>query len=206
MTPENSTASDDLAFMKSVVERGGRAQMTGGSLYVAAGLLYGGQTLFHYGQLKGWVRVPGPVSLAVVVGVTGLFLAIMAWVLWKNRAPLGAGTGVRAMNAAFAGAGMANLAMVIVFGATAAKQGSFLIWELYPVVVFALQGAAWWVAFSLRRHAWLCVVAVGWLVAAVATGLLAGTEAYILAIAVVLLVLMVIPGSVMMRLAGRAAG
>ncbi len=202
---DRTSASDDLAFMKSVVEGGGKAQMTGGSLYVAAGLLYGAQTLFHYGQLKGWVKVAPAVSLAVVVGVTGLFLVILTWVLWRNRTPAAAGPGMRGLNAAFAGAGLANLAMVIVFGVNAAKTESFLIWELYPVVVFALQGAAWWVAFTLRRHLWLGAVAIGWLLAAIGLGLVAGTEAYILGIAASLLGLMVIPGAVMMRLAKQGA-
>ncbi len=57
------TVQDDLAFMRDLAERGQRGSITGGSVFVAGGVLYGVQCLFHWAQLKGWIDPPGPVSL-----------------------------------------------------------------------------------------------------------------------------------------------
>jgi len=38
---DTQQAHADLAFMKALVEEGGRSQMTGGAIFLAGGLLYG---------------------------------------------------------------------------------------------------------------------------------------------------------------------
>ena len=55
MNDKTNTAHEDLAFMRNLVEQGGRGQLTGGSLFFAGGMLYGLQTLYHYAQFKGWI-------------------------------------------------------------------------------------------------------------------------------------------------------
>ncbi len=70
-----------------------------------------------------------------------------------------------------------------------------------------MQGAAWFIAFSLRFRAWLALVATGW----VAFGLLMAwfiTQPVWFTIVggVGMFACMVVPGLVLMRLARRAAG
>src|SRR5437868_540186 len=51
------------------------------------------------------------------------------------------------------------------------QHHSFATWLIYPACVFILQGAAWMVAWAVRRQAWLGLVAVGWFAFAIAMGL-----------------------------------
>lgn len=197
---------DDLAFMRELAERGQRGSITGGSVFVAGGLLYGIQCLYHLIQLRGWIAFPDIVNLLFSAGPTVLFLIILAWVLWKDRNAGQGGMMSRALNAVFGGIGLANLAMVIVFGFNAATSGDFKIWMLYPAVIFALQGAAWYTAAVLRKRAWLGVVAGGWLVTAVALGLTRDAlEIYLLVTTLALFLLMALPGFVLIRLARQEA-
>ena len=85
-----------------------------------------------------------------------------------------------------------------------ADSDARLIWELYACIVFALQGAGWLVAYTLRRRIWLLGVALGWFASAIVTAFLIGTETFVLACALSLLLFMALPGYVMMQLAKRA--
>ena len=71
------SAEADLAFMRSIVEGGGRMPMSAAICYLAGGLLYGFQCLFHMGQAAGlilWGPVP---SLAFVVGISVAFFIVL---------------------------------------------------------------------------------------------------------------------------------
>jgi hypothetical protein len=105
----------------------------------------------------------------------------------------------RALQAAFAAAGTATLAMLCIFANVALREQSIKIWLLYPCAVFALQGAAWMVAWLLQRRTWLGAVALGWMVSAVTMSFLIDSPAYVFVAGVALLAFMAVPGAVMMR-------
>ena len=206
MNDKITAAQGDLAFMRELAERGQRGSITGGSLFVAGGVLYGIQCFFHWLELRGLIDPPGPVTLLFVVGPTVIFLAVLAWVLWRDRNAGQSGMMSRALNAVFGGIGLANMAMLIVFGVNAATGKDFKIWLLYPAVIFALQGAAWYTAAVLRKRAWLGLVAAGWLVSSVALGLTRdAVETYVLITTFALLLFMALPGLVLIRLAKKDA-
>ena len=89
--------------------------------------------------------------------------------------------------------------MLCVFATVALREKSLTIWLLYPCAVFALQGAAWMVAWRLRRRLWLGVVALGWLLSAVALSSTIGSPLYPMVAGVALVLFMAVPGAVMMR-------
>ncbi len=95
--------------------------------------------------------------------------------------------------------------MICVFASNAIQQKNLLIWFLYPAVVCAIQGAVWYIAFMLRRRAWLGVVAFGWFATAIALGFLIGTPDYALVLGVALVLFMAVPGFVLIRLARAGA-
>jgi hypothetical protein len=114
--------------------------------------------------------------------------------------------GARAVTAAFAGTGLANLVLCGVFGLVAWRERNTTIWLLYPVTISVVQGAAWYVAWMLRKRIWLGLVSGGWYATPAGLGLLASSgnlAAYILLIGSALLLLMALPGGAMMR---RASG
>jgi hypothetical protein len=110
----------------------------------------------------------------------------------------------KAIGAAFGAIGLANLALISIFAWLAWRDRSLETWLIYPCVVFVLQGAAWMVAFMMRRKAWLGLVALGWFGAGVAMAFTIGSAAYVLIVAAALLILMTLPGLVLIRLARRA--
>jgi hypothetical protein len=199
---ETRQAHADLAFMKALVEEGGRAQMTGGAVFLAAGLLYGLQCVVHWTQIVGITRFSDPFMLAFVIGITAAFVIVLGVVIWRDRKTVQRGVGTRALNAAFAGAGVANLVLCGAFGLVAWREGSITIWMLYAVTISVVQGLAWYVAYMMRRRLWLAAVSAGWYATALGLGLFVSTgdaASYLLLMAVALLVLMALPGGVMMR-------
>lgn len=204
------TAEADLAFLRRIVEGGpGRGQIPMGVLFLAGGLLYGFQCLFHLGQAAGIIRISGLASLIFVVSVTLAMLAVVAWAVRYDRKSgqkSNAGpTASRAMNGVFSATGAANLAIIIVFGLGAVRDSDFAIWLYYPAIVFAFQAIAWFVAWTLKRKPWMGLVAVGHWTTTVALGLLVRDPvAYTWVCAAALFLLFALPGWIILREA-RAA-
>ena len=198
-----TSPQDDLAFMRSIVEGGGRTSMTLSICYLAGGLLYGLQCLFHVGQVVGLIRWPELANLTFVVMITVSFLSVLTWAILKdrkdgvaNRGPLAS----RSLNAAFSATGMANSAVIIVFGVGAIRDNDFAIWLYYAAIVFALQAAAWYVAWILKRKGWMLATALGGWATAVALGVLVREPVWYLAVCTVaLFALFALPGWIMFR-------
>ena len=203
-----SSPEADLAFLRSIVQGGGdpRATLTMGVLYLAGGLLYGLQCLVHLGQAAGVIRWSGPISLAFVTGVTVAFLLVMAWAIREDsKRPKASPVVTRTLNAAFSGAGMANLAIVIVFGFGSARDQDFAVWLYYPAMIFALQSAAWYVAWTLKKKGWMLAASIGGWATAVALGLLVREAlAYLLVATAALFLLFAGPGWIITREALKA--
>ena len=201
--PRPTSPQDDLAFMRSIVEGGGRTSMTLAICYLAGGLLYGLQCLFHVGQVTGLIRWPELANLIFVVMITVSFLAVLTWAILKdrrdgppNRGPLA----TRSLNAAFSATGMANSAVIIVFGVGAIRDQDFAIWLYYAAIVFALQAAAWFMAWTLKKKGWMLATALGGWATAVALGLLVREPLWYLGVCTVaLFALFALPGWMLFR-------
>ena len=207
--PRPTSPQDDLAFMRSIVEGGGRTSMTLAICYLAGGLLYGLQCLFHVGQVTGLIRWPELANLIFVVMITVSFLAVLTWAVLKdrrdgppNRGPLA----TRSLNAAFSATGLANSAVIIVFGVGAIRDQDFAIWLYYAAIVFALQAAAWFMAWTLKKKGWMLATALGGWVTAVALGVLVREPLWYLGVCTVaLFALFALPGWIMFRDARRGS-
>jgi hypothetical protein len=196
----------NLAFVKALVSEGGRAQVTGGAAFLAAGLCYGAQCLLQYAQIRGWLPNAPLLSLMLGVAPTVVFVAILCVILWRGRKDRHEGVATRALNATFGSAGLANLFMTFVFGYNAFTQKSLTIWLFYPCVVCAFQGAIWYIAYMIRRKPWLAFVSAGWFVTTVALGLtLRDVNSYVLILGLALTLLMGGSGWYMMRQAKAGA-
>lgn len=200
---------DDLAFMRSIVEGRGRPPMTLAVCYLAGGLLYGLQCLFHIGQATGVIRWPDPANLGFVVLISAAFLSVLTWAILRDRKEGSANRGPlasRTFNAAFSAAGMANAAVIIIFGVGAVRDNDFAIWLYYAAIVFALQAAAWFMAWTLKRRGWMLATALGGWAAAVALGVLVREPMWYLGVCTVaLFALFAAPGWIMFRDARRGA-
>lgn len=207
MTDKTQSLQDDLAFMRGIAEGGAPIRSVAfGATYLAAGLIYGAQMLFHWGQAVGWISLAQGPSIAIAVGFTVVFLVVLGVIQWRSRARPPTGFAARALAAAFAATGTANCAMIALFGLVAARHHSMTIWLLYPAVVFALQGAAWFIAAIVQRRRWMMLVALGWLASAVGLGLtIDNVPSYIAVCGLSLLIWMAVPGALMLRQAREAS-
>lgn len=199
MNIKAKTAQEDLAFLRDLVESSKDAPIPGGAIFLAGGLLYGGQTLFHWCQALGWFTPPVPVNLFISIAPTIAFLIILARSLDEQRKSNSSGIARRALDAGFSAAGSCNAVLALVFGWVAIQQKDLYIWLLYPIIVFALQGAAWQIAYQLQRRRWMGVISLGWFVAAIGLGLTLRTLTYGLIVTLSLFLLMALPGALMLR-------
>ena len=201
--PRPQSAQDDLAFMRSIVEGGGRPSLTLAICYLAGGLLYGLQCLFHVGQVTGLIRWPDLANLAFVGMITVSFLSVLTWAILKDRKAGAASRGAlatRSLNAAFSATGMANAAVIIIFGVGAIRDNDFAIWLYYAAIVFALQAAAWFMAWTLKKKGWMLATALGGWATAVALGLLVREPLWYLGVCTVaLFALFALPGWMLFR-------
>lgn len=205
MTDDLASARADLAFLRDLAEGDPRPKASLGLLLMAGGLFYGLETLIHWLGTSGLVGVPGWLHFAAAIFGTGGFLTVVVLVLIATRHEKNSAVTRRAYEAAFQATGLANLSMVCVFAYNAVRTGDFTIWLYYVPVVFALQGAAWFVAASLRRQLWYGAVAIGWFLGAVALGMSVDQPArFNLMASLSLIFLMALPGFVMWRLTLRA--
>lgn len=210
MNDKLKTVQDDLAFLRGLAEGGaerGGLGVAGGALYGSAGVLYGVQTLTYFVQDRGLLQLSPQANLVMAWAPTVIFLILMTIVIIVDRKNPQRGVTNRAVNAAFSGTGIANLALVLIFASAAARNHDFRYWLFHPAVVFVLQGAVWYVIFVLRKRMWMALVAVGWLVSGVAMGMLIHrADLYLLIATFGLFALMGAPGFYMMRQAMRPAG
>lgn len=194
------TAQDDLAFLRALVQSGGGLQKPFGEIYLAGGLCYGAQLLLSMLNSGALWPVTPAASLAIGFGPTVVFCAILALILWRNRAmspPTGQN---KAIAQVFRCLGLTNLAFVVVIGAAAWREASFATWLIYPCCVFVLQGAAWMIAHTLRRRAWMLLVALGWFASGAAMAMfIDDIGAYILFAGAGLMLCMALPGWLLIR-------
>lgn len=201
--PRMHSAEADLAFMRSIVDGGGRPPLTLAICYLAGGLLYGLQCLFHVGQATGLIRWPDLANLVFVVGISVAFLSVLTWAILRDRkdgvsqrGPLA----TRTLSAAFSATGLANTAVIIVFAVGAVRDQDFAIWLYYAAIVFALQAAAWYMAWTLKRKGWMLATALGGWGTAVALGVLVREPMWYLGVCTVaLFLLFALPGWIMFR-------
>jgi hypothetical protein len=191
---------DDLAYMKALAEEGRRTPLLGGSILIAAGLIYGAAALAHWAVIADVLDV-GPAALNVIWGVA---VAAFLVALFTLKARLGGKPGASAVNnrvsgAAWGGMGGASFAIGLALFAAVAKTGDWIFMTLFPPVILALYGAAWIVGAALSDRPWMRWVAVASFAAAVAAGLLIGTAEQYLVYAAAFLLLSVLPGIALVR-------
>jgi hypothetical protein len=205
MSTETTTQTGphaDLAFLKALVEGDGRREAAFGAAYLLAGIGYGVQIILQWLDFAKILPLPQPLYLAVVSIPTVALIAFSAWQGWRLRKMAVPNAASRAVDAMFNGAGLANLAVIAAIVAAAIGQRAYMMILVYPAVLFAFQGACWFVVYRVRKRAWMLAVALAWLASGVGMGVALGAmqlHAYIAIATFDLWVLMALPGWLMLR-------
>ncbi|MEL6360473.1 MAG: hypothetical protein AAFR21_05265 [Pseudomonadota bacterium] len=203
MHSDVENAKENLAFLRSLTREAEVANegTAFGVTYCAAGMLYGLQCIVSFVLTQ--QSLPASGLLWIIVGTlpTIIFLAIIFSFAWKNRStPFGISASNRAISGTFASGGLTSIVLGSVFGASAYAQQSLVIWLMFPVVVCALQGGAWFIAAIVRRRVWYGTVSTGWFLSAILLGIFVqNTTIYLLILGMVLLMCMAIPGYIIVR-------
>lgn len=204
MAMDKTTAQEDLAFLRRLIpgEVDAETQRRFGWMYAIWGAAFAVPIFVQWLAMVGVIGLPAWYWTAASVVITVALLVFT--VLVGRRDNPAVGVQARAWRSAFAGVGLANLAVLValVFVANNLKDGRVLM--IHGVVVFAFQGAAWFLVWALRKVVWTGLVAAGWYLFAVGLGATLPGPTFVLLAAVGLALLMVVPGWIMARTPDRA--
>jgi hypothetical protein len=194
---------DDVAFLRALAEGGVSGSARGGAILLAVGLIFG-LVATQY-----WAIDSARLSVSPAVGawlwldglVPFLLCAAVISAKFGRRSPAAAS---RALAAAWIGMGAAFIAADVALVAASRAVGQpLLVKWMFPLILFTLVGAAWGVAFAVRRKPALGAVAGGCFVAAILCGAVMGRPEEWLVLAGGLILLVAVPGGVILRAAGR---
>jgi hypothetical protein len=204
MATDKTTAQEDLAFLRRLVstDGDGAAQRAFGQMYAIWGAAFSLPMFVQWLGMIGVVRLPDWYWTAAAAVITILLLAVT--IRMGRRTNPSVGVQARAWRAVFAGVGWANVAVLLALGLVSASLKDGRVMMLQAVVVFAFQGAAWYVVWALRRIAWTGLVAAGWYLCAAGLGAAIPDPSFVLLGSVGLFVLMVGPGLALARANPRA--
>jgi len=192
---------DDIAFMRALAQEGSTVPLLFGGNLVSAGLIFGAAAIGHWMLFLFGLAQASPWLLMVNWLIAGAIFAVVCTLLVqraKSRPGFGAGVN-KATGAAWSGIGFAIFAMWLGMTAIGLATGDWKVMNVFPVLIFALYGAAWFVAGVLSGKRWIKLVSLASFIGAVAMGALTGSPWLMLGYAASLLLLAVLPGWILMR-------
>jgi hypothetical protein len=209
MSTDASSVHADLAYLKSLVEGDSRRDAAFGAAYLVAGVAYGIQVILQWLAYAEILPIEGtPIYLVVVTVPTLVLIGFTTWQSIRARKLRAPNSATRAIDAVFTGAGLANVVVIIAIVAAAVGLSAYAMIMVYAAVIFAFQGACWFVVYRLRRRTWMLAVALGWLLSGIGLGFALGAyniHAFIAIAAFDIWVLMALPGALILLNARRAA-
>lgn len=200
MSTDIQAAREDLAFLRGLVDDDPRAGLWFfGAIYVAIGATICVHLLLEYVLEAPFFGI----GLVVLYGAASV---LFHWIgrrirVHDRRATQGVRS--RAAGAVFLAAILAHLVMLGVFVIVAWRLETWELVQLAPVVLFATQGVVWSVVHALGPQTWTLLETSGWFLGALALGAVITTDAFSPVLAVLVVVLMIIPGVHMMRAARK---
>ena len=207
MTNKNDDGAADIAWMRRLAEENAEAPMRGGSILMAAGLIYGLGSLLHWASLKGVVPIEDAGLGLIWLAATALFFAVLTVTILRQKSQGGVRTAAnRASGAAWASVGWGIFATFTSVAVVGLKMGqdTLLLLTLTPSIIMIFYGMGWAVSAAMTRSTQLWWLAIGSFVAAPLLAAFSGQDVQYLAYAACLFVLMAVPGFLLMRAAKQA--
>lgn len=152
MTEEKmQTLKDDIAFMRALAQEGSAVPLLFGGTMVAAGLIFGLASVGHWLMVSGTLKVPSPWYLmGNWVAAGAVFGVICTLLLRRAKSRPGYTASVnKATGAAWSGVGFAIFACWAGMTAIGLTTGDWQVMNMFPVLILALYGAAWFVAAAM---------------------------------------------------------
>jgi hypothetical protein len=151
MSDAVKSLSEDIAFIRAMVEEGRRTPYRGG-ISLAAGLIWGTASLAIWAAASGLWIPPGGVDQASWAWLAALVVAAIAGVplgVYRRRPQ-----GNRVAAAAWSAVGLAIWAMSMAIMIAASRTHEHAIYALLPPMIMALYGGGWLVGAVAFRAPW----------------------------------------------------
>lgn len=197
----------DIAYMKSLAAEGRDAPVLVGPILVAAALWFGaatvGQWLISLGKipLTGWGVMWMWVGAAI--GFAALLYVLIRRICTKEGSKTKDNT---AIGAAWSACGYTIFGLWLVLMAFGLSTGNWSAMALMPAIVMIAYGAAWFIAGQVSGRGWMVLTGVVSFAGAAALGWFAFTHwTYGVYLALLVLVAL-LPGLHLMKLAARGRG
>jgi hypothetical protein len=206
MSDQLQTLQDDISFLKALAVEGPTPAVTGGSILIAAGGVYGAASLVHWSMAEGLVPVPTPWAFPILWGgATVVFLTALTVIKRRIGEAKPVGAAGRASATAWAGVAWAIFTLWACMAIVAWRARSDVPLQLFPSIILALYGLAWAVVAAVSRLRWVWLPAVGAYVFAVLAALISDSPSVQLLFAGALVVLAIAPGVALIRYARAVA-
>jgi hypothetical protein len=193
----------DIAFLRALVEDHDSTMALDGAILTAVGVIFACVSLFYWSTSAGMLTVP--MVWNQWAWASGVLVLVPVALLLQRRFPKPSGPASRATLAAWLGVGTGITVAAVAFALGAWRlQSSSLLLLAFPVVLFTLWGAAWSVAFAVRRRLAFALVAAGCYTVALACGFFMGQPEEWLVLSLGLLTLVAAPGFTIVRRARSA--
>jgi hypothetical protein len=195
---DTQSLKDDLAFLRDLTQDGGKGLARDGFALAVIGLTFSA-VCFVY-----WLVLSGPLAGVGVLGFwlwpAPLLFDIVLIELAKRRLPPATGAAARALSTAWNGVGVSLTGGGLALMAAAWRQNDWpFLLATYPILLFSLYGAAWGVAYAVKRLGWFAWVGAGCFAAAIAEGLLFRSPHQWLVLSAGLFLLVGLPGLVILK-------
>ncbi|HEX5419076.1 MAG TPA: hypothetical protein VFY39_03685 [Gammaproteobacteria bacterium] len=203
MCADDRQTNDDVAFLRALAEGGISGAVRGGAILLAVGLIFGLVAAQYWAIDSGRLHVSPAARTWLWLDGLVPFLICLAVISRKfpGRSP---GIASRSLAAAWSGMGAAFIAADAALIAASRTLGvPLLVKWMFPLVLFTLMGAAWGVAFAVRRRLVFGVVAGGCFVAAILCGAVMSRPQEWLVLSGGLILLVVAPGAMILRAGTR---
>lgn len=201
MTDHNQAVREDIAFMRSLAEAGRDRPMLGGSILLMCGLVFGSASLAVW-YMSAVLGLGGWMYLAVWGAAFVAFLLMLFPLI--RALPRTGGAYQVAMGVAWSAVGVSIFFIWASMMLLSFKLDIPNLMVVFPSVLMALYGGAWWLGATLLRQRWLHLVAWGSFAMALVNAWYADGPAVWLVYGLSLLGLLAVPGAVLMRQARKA--
>lgn len=193
MTGVEQRLHEDIAYLRSMTEHGGRPALVDGPILVFVGALFGAASIL--GWLLGASQQEPVYGRWLWVATFAVFIVGMPILIRRaGRRPGASAPANRAAGMAWAGVGMAIFTMMIALWIVAWRTRSpDALWMMAPAVM-ALYGVAWFTCAAVSRERWVWLPAVGSLAAAVISALFATSQLSTLVNGLLILAIALVPG------------
>ena len=197
----------DIAYMKSLAAEGRDAPLMVGPILVAAALWFGAATVGQWLIALGMIPLSGWGVMWMWVGA-GIGFAALLFVLIR-RIDMKTGSKTKdntAIGAAWSACGYTIFGLWLVLMSFGFSTGNWSVMALMPAIVMIAYGAAWLIAGQVAGRGWMLMTGMVCFVGAAALAWFAFTH-WTYGIYLVLLILVaLVPGLHLMKLAARSRG